>query len=65
MLKDLEKEIWSKESHEGKKLGKHIEECKELTLNFLNFYNLNKYNELAELLCYYHDLGKLKATWNI
>jgi len=63
MLKDLEKEIWSKESHKGKKLGEHIEECKNLVFDFLNFYNLNEYKELAELICYYHDLGKLKKEW--
>ncbi|PXF52232.1 MAG: hypothetical protein C4B56_06770 [Candidatus Methanophagaceae archaeon] len=65
MLKDLEKEIWSKESHEGKKLGNHIEECKKLTHEFLKFYNLTEYKEFAEILCYYHDLGKLKAEWNV
>jgi len=65
MLRDLEKEIWNKESQKGKKLGQHIKECKELTLNFLNFYNLNNYRELAEALCYYHDLGKLKDTWSV
>ena len=65
MLKDLEKEIWSKESHEGKKLGDHIEECKRLTDEFFKFYNLTKYKEFAEILCYYHDLGKLKAEWNV
>jgi len=65
MLKDLEKEIWSKESHEGKKLGEHIEECKKLTKEFLKFYNLTKYEEFANLLCYYHDLGKLKTTWSV
>ena len=64
MLNDLEREIWGKDSHKGKKLGKHIEECKKLTLDFLDFYNLAKYGEFAELLCYYHDLGKLKATWS-
>ncbi|MCD6221083.1 CRISPR-associated helicase Cas3' [bacterium] len=65
MLKDLEKEIWSKESHEKKKLGEHIEECKKLTNEFLKFYNLTKYKEFVEILCYYHDLGKLKAEWSI
>ncbi len=65
MLKDLEKEMWSKESHEGKKLGKHIEECRRLTDEFLRFYNLMKYKEFAEILCYYHDLGKLKAEWRV
>ena len=65
MLKDLEKEIWSKESHEGKKLGEHIEECKKLTAEFLKFYNLTKYREFANLLCYYHDLGKLKPEWSV
>ena len=65
MLKDLEKEIWSKESHEGKKLGEHIEECKKLIAEFLKFYNLTKYNEFADLLCYYHDLGKLKPEWSV
>ena len=65
MLKDLEKEIWSKESHEGKKLGEHIEECKKLTAEFLKFYNLTRYRELANLLCYYHDLGKLKPEWSV
>lgn len=63
MLKDLEKEIWIKESHEGKKLGKHIEECKKLVFNFLDFYNLTKYKKLAEFLCYYHDLGKIKEEF--
>jgi len=65
ILKDLEKEIWSKESHEGKKLGEHIEECKKLTNEFLKFYNLIKYKEFAEILCYYHDLGKLREDWNV
>ena len=65
ILKDLEKEIWSKESHEGKKLGEHIEECKRLTNEFLKFYNLIKYKEFAEILCYYHDLGKLREDWNV
>ncbi len=65
MLKDLEKEIWSKESHEGKKLGEHIEECKKLTDEFLKFYNLTKYKKFVNLLCYYHDLGKLKTEWSI
>ena len=64
-LKDLEKEIWNKESHEGKKLGEHIEECKRLTNEFLKFYNLIKYKEFAEILCYYHDLGKLREDWNV
>lgn len=63
--KDLEKEIWGKESHKGKKLGEHIKECKELTFNFLDFYNLKEYKELAEVLCYYHDLGKLQEKWNV
>jgi len=65
MLKDLEKEIWSKESHERKKLGEHINECKKLTEEFLKFYNLTKYKEFIELLCHYHDLGKLKDSWNV
>jgi CRISPR-associated endonuclease/helicase Cas3 len=65
MLKDLEKDIWNKDSHEGKKLGEHIEECKKLTDEFLKFYNLRKYEEFANLLCYYHDLGKLKAEWSV
>ena len=65
MLKDLEKEIWSKESHEGKKLGNHIEECKKLTDEFIKFYNLTKYKEFVGILCYYHDLGKLKAEWSV
>jgi len=64
-LKDLEKEIWNKESHEGKKLGEHIKECKRLTNEFLKFYNLIKYKEFAEILCYYHDLGKLREDWNV
>lgn len=64
-LKDLEREIWSKDSHEGKKLGNHIDECKKLTTEFLKFYDLTKYKEFAELLCYYHDLGKLKNSWNV
>jgi len=65
MLKDLEKEIWSKESHEGKKLGKHIEECKKLSDEFLKFYNLTEYKEFIDVLCFYHDLGKLKTEWNV
>jgi len=65
MLKNLEKGIWSKESHKGKTLGEHIRECMELTFRFLNFYNLYAYKELAEDLCYYHDLGKLKDTWDV
>lgn len=65
MLNDLEEEIWSKESHEGKKLGEHINECLKLTIDFLNFYKLHEYKEFAELLCYYHDLGKLKDSWNV
>lgn len=65
MLKDLEKGVWSKESHEEKKLGEHIEECKKLTDEFLKLYNLTKYREFAEILCYYHDLGKLKAEWSV
>lgn len=64
-MRDLEKEIWNKESHEGKKLGEHIKECKELTFKLLSFYRLNDYKELAEALCYYHDLGKLKDTWSV
>jgi len=65
ILKDLEEEIWNKESHEGKKLGEHIEECKKLTNEFLKFYNLIKYKEFAEILCYYHDLGKLREDWSV
>lgn len=65
MLNDLEKGIWTKESHEGKKLGEHIDECKRLTLDFLNFYNLQNYRKFAELLCYSHDLGKLRDGWSI
>lgn len=65
MLSDLEERIWSKESHEGKKLGKHIEECKGLNFEFLNFYDLKNYQEFAELLCYYHDLGKLRNDWSV
>ena len=65
MLNNLEKEIWNKESHEKKKLGEHIEECRELTLEFLNFYNLYNYKDFAEVLCYYHDLGKLRDDWNV
>ena len=55
ILKDLEKEIWNKESHERKKLGEHIEECKRLINEFIKFYNLIKYKEFAEIICYYHD----------
>jgi len=65
MLNNLEKEIWNKESHEKKKLGEHIGECRGLTLEFLNFYNLYNYKDLAELLGYYHDLGKLRDDWNV
>jgi len=65
MWKDLEKEIWRKESHEGKKLGKHIQECKRLCDEFLKFYNLTEYREFVDVLCFYHDLGKLKAEWNV
>ena len=65
MLNDLEKALKAKDSHEGKKLGEHIDECRRLTSEFLNFYKLNDYEELANLLCYYHDLGKLKDDWDI
>ena len=64
-LSDLEKEILRKESHEGKSLSEHINECLKLTLDSLNFYNLDKYKEFAELLCCYHDLGKLKDSWSV
>jgi len=64
-LRDLEKEIWNKESHRGKLLGRHINECNKLILELLKFYNLMNYNEFAELLCFYHDLGKLKDEWNV
>ncbi|RLE42028.1 CRISPR-associated endonuclease Cas3'', partial [Candidatus Woesearchaeota archaeon] len=63
MLRDLEREIWKKESHRGKELGKHIDECKKLIFGFLDFYNLTKYKEFAEFLCYYHDLGKIKEEF--
>ncbi|MEM1718712.1 MAG: CRISPR-associated helicase Cas3' [Thermosphaera sp.] len=59
-MKDLEREIWIKESHKGKLLGEHIEECKRLTSDLLDFYGLREYKGFAELLCYYHDLGKIK-----
>ncbi|SFN11958.1 CRISPR-associated helicase Cas3' [Thermodesulforhabdus norvegica] len=65
MLKDLEKGMWSKESHEGKKLREHIKECKKLSNKFLKFYNLTKYTEFADILCYYHDLGKLREDWSV
>ena len=64
-MKDLEKEVWSKESHGGKKLAEHIEECKSLLFSFLSFYGLDGYRELAEIICNYHDLGKLKDKWSI
>ncbi|MHA1470091.1 MAG: CRISPR-associated helicase Cas3' [Candidatus Asgardarchaeia archaeon] len=65
MLNDLEREVWSKESHKGKKLIEHIKECEKFILCFLEFYNLHEYKEFAKALCYYHDMGKLKNTWNI
>jgi CRISPR-associated endonuclease/helicase Cas3 len=66
MLRNLEWEIWGKESHKRKLLGNHISECLTSTSDFLNFYELNdKYREFAESLCYYHDLGKLKSEWNV
>ena len=65
MLRNLEQEIWRKESHEGKKLAEHIEECLKLAKDLLNFYGLDKYEEFIWLLCYYHDLGKLKKNWDI
>jgi len=65
MLKDLEKVISVKESHKGKKLIDHINECCNLTSRFLKFYNLEKYTDFAKFLCEYHDLGKLQEKWNV
>jgi CRISPR-associated endonuclease/helicase Cas3 len=65
MLNDLEKGIWVKDSHKGKKLGEHIEECKNLTQYLLDFYKLDRYKEFASLLCDYHDLGKLNPNWSV
>ena len=65
MLRNLEKAIRLKYSHENKSLNQHINECKNITFKLLNFYGLNRYKEFADLLCYYHDLGKLRPDFNV
>lgn len=56
-----------KESHEGKLLEKHIEEVKDISLRFLNFYDdfPKIFYEIADYLAEYHDYGKLCKDWNV
>ncbi len=65
MLKNLDKLIEEKESHEGKTLSRHIEECKELVRDLLLFYGLHDYDDFINKLCYYHDLGKLRPDFDV
>ena len=52
-------------SHENKTLRQHINEVKNLTKHFLEFYDLQKYEKFAEFLVEYHDYGKLHKNWKL
>jgi CRISPR-associated endonuclease/helicase Cas3 len=63
ILNDLKKEIWIKWSHCDKIIGRHINECKDITQKFLDFYGLEKYKEFSNFLSYFHDAGKIKEEF--
>jgi CRISPR-associated endonuclease/helicase Cas3 len=56
-----------KESHEGKTLSKHIEEVRNTSFQFLQYYNDFPaiFYEVASYLAEYHDYGKLQKNWNL
>ncbi len=51
-------------SHEDKTISEHISETLFLINDYLNFYSLNEYREVAEFLVKYHDIGKSHVSWN-
>ncbi|MCS7102302.1 MAG: CRISPR-associated helicase Cas3' [Candidatus Korarchaeum sp.] len=55
-----------KESHPGKKLSKHIEECLELSSFILDRFGMGEEaKHFSSLLCELHDVGKLRSEWKL
>jgi len=54
-----------KESHEGKSLIDHINECKKIASGLLDFYGLTQFRFFIEAICELHDIGKLSPQWSI
>jgi len=54
-----------KESHQGKKLSRHVEECRELSSFIVNTFGMGDEAErFSSLLCEVHDIGKLLPEWH-
>ncbi len=51
-----------KESHPGKPLSRHVQECWELASFALDVFGLS-HKPLVKCLCELHDLGKLHPKW--
>ncbi len=56
-----------KESHEGKSLSRHVEECWDLASSVLRELGLDRkgLKQLCFSLCVAHDLGKLSSKWQV
>ncbi|MDK2384423.1 MAG: hypothetical protein QI199_06425, partial [Candidatus Korarchaeota archaeon] len=53
-----------KESHQGKPLSKHVQECSELSNLVCEIFGLdNRFSRFSKILCSLHDLGKLHPRW--
>ncbi len=53
-----------KESHQGKTLSKHVQECSELSDLVCGIFGLDdKFSRFSKILCSLHDLGKLHPRW--
>ncbi len=53
-----------KESHQGKTLSRHVQECSDLAGLACGIFGLdNRFSTFSKILCSLHDLGKLHPKW--
>ncbi len=53
-----------KESHPGKSLSRHVQECSELSDLVCEIFGLEgRYSRFSKIVCALHDLGKLHPSW--